>query len=86
MAPPLLPPVVRVQQSFQSLQQWFPLVLYGMIGTLSTYIMTHHNLDMMSDRIKATYNDHADTFDFIIGKFRTVRCRILIHFVHYVVS
>ena len=62
-----IPPLIRYQNAFQGLYQWFPIMLYGFLGALSTYLMAYNNMDIISDRFRATYMDMQDTFDFIIG-------------------
>ena len=45
----------------------FSFILFGVLGTLSTYIYTFYTLDLMQDRFRS-FGDTEDTFDFIVGR------------------
>ncbi|CAG7818306.1 unnamed protein product [Allacma fusca] len=64
--PPQIQAYQQIQQSFNSLHQWFPLVMFGFIGALSTFVTTWHDIDAVSDRVRASLSDTEDTFDFIV--------------------
>jgi len=52
-----------------ALQSMFATVLYGAIGLIGPSVILFTNLDAAHDRLKMSYFDNEDTFDFIVGKF-----------------
>ncbi len=70
MAPrPAVDAVGMFRNALNPLNNWYSLLVFGIMGTFSTIIMTYTNLDMMRDRFQAQFYDTEDTFDFIVGKF-----------------
>jgi hypothetical protein len=65
MAP--MPPMQMIQKSFESINFWFPSLVYGIMGALWIYNHTYQEMDRRSDQFRATYFDTMDTFDFIVG-------------------
>lgn len=63
-----MPPQEVFRRSFQTWNSWFPTLIFGVLGALSTYNHTWWQMDKMSDQFKASFYDTRDTFDFIIGK------------------
>lgn len=83
MAPML--PMEMIRKSFQSWYYWFPMLMYGFLGALSTYNTAWYEMDKMADKFKATYLDARDRFDFIIGKrLKSQKIRNTIVFIIYV--
>jgi len=72
MAPPMQPNVL-IRQSFQTWNSWLPTIIFGILGALGMYNQAWWQMDMMSDRFKASYYDTQDTFDFIVGKLSLFR-------------
>lgn len=69
MAPrPAVDAVGMFRNALNPLNNWYSLLVFGIMGTFSTIIMTYTNLDMMRDRFQAQFYDTEDTFDFVIGK------------------
>lgn len=54
------------RNALNPLNNWYSLLVFGIMGTFSTIIMTYTNLDMMRDRFQAQFYDTEDTFDFIV--------------------
>jgi hypothetical protein len=50
------------------LNNWYSFLVFGVLGTIPSIIMTYNGLDVMRDRFQAQFYDTEDTFDFVIGK------------------
>ena len=61
----LFRPFVHRQQALP-VSRLFSFIVFGFLGTMSTYIITYHTLDALHDRFQAL-RDTEDTFDFIVG-------------------
>lgn len=69
MAPQAPDMLHAFQRAINPLNNWYSLLAFGILGAISSVIMTYHGLDVMRDRFQAEYYDTEDTFDFIVGKF-----------------
>ncbi|XP_021948924.1 glucose dehydrogenase [FAD, quinone] [Folsomia candida] len=68
MAPQLQPDIMlnAFQRAIHPLNNWYSVLVFGILGTISSVIMTYHGLDSMRDRFQAEFYDTEDTFDFIV--------------------
>ncbi|CAG7824981.1 unnamed protein product [Allacma fusca] len=53
------------QTAVNPLSTTFSYVLFGVIGTFTSLIVTYHTLDVLQDQF-SSFNDVEDTFDFVI--------------------
>jgi choline dehydrogenase len=54
------------QNALNPLNNWYSLLVFGLVGTFSNVIFLFHNLDNMRDQFQASFYDTDNTFDFIV--------------------
>lgn len=56
------------RRTLEPFNQWYSIISLSFLGTISSWIILHHNLDVTSDRFGTNFYQKEEVFDFVIGE------------------